>query len=211
MRKTLLITIPIVLAIIIIVAFITQIVVDNANAWKVEITNDYVNVRKDHSVYETQIDKVYKGDTYKVIEIYLDDPNYVWYKIELDNGSEGWIASGRNEPYVKEINNPNASSEEDYFVDYKSPILRFFEDTYKTESIDTITLDHLEIIEDSEYEVTYEIYKEEEPQDVPGPQYWIQYTVVDAFDNKTVKVQRIEFEITPPDDRVLDFSELDYQ
>ena len=41
MRKTLLITIPIVLAIIIIVAFITQIVVDNANAWKVEITNDY--------------------------------------------------------------------------------------------------------------------------------------------------------------------------
>lgn len=211
MRKTLLITIPIVLAIIIIVAFITQIVVDNANAWKVEITNDYVNVRKDHSVYETQIDKVYKGDTYKVIEIYLDDPNYVWYKIELDNGSEGWIASGRNEPYVKEINNPNASSEEDYFVDYKSPILRFFEDTYKTESIDTITLDHLEIIEDSEYEVTYEIYKEEEPQDVPGPQYWIQYTVVDAFDNKTVKVQRIEFEITPLDDRVLDFSELDYQ
>ena len=211
MRKTLLITISIVLAIIIIVAFITQIVVDNANAWKVEITNDYVNVRKDHSVYETQIDKVYKGDTYKVIEIYLDDPNYVWYKIELDNGSEGWIASGRNEPYVKEINNPNASSEEDYFVDYKSPILRFFEDTYKTESIDTITLDHLEIIEDSEYEVTYEIYKEEEPQDVPGPQYWIQYTVVDAFDNKTVKVQRIEFEINPPDDRVLDFSELDYQ
>ena len=89
--------------------------------------------------------------------------------------------------------------------------MRFFEDTYKTESIDTITLDHLEIIEDSEYEVTYEIYKEEEPQDVPGPQYWIQYTVVDAFDNKTVKVQRIEFEITPPDDRVLDFSELDYQ
>ena len=71
MRKTLLITIPIVLAIIIIVAFITQIVVDNANAWKVEITNDYVNVRKDHSVYETQIDKVYKGDTYKVIEIYF--------------------------------------------------------------------------------------------------------------------------------------------
>ncbi len=211
MRKTLLITIPIVLAIIIIVAFITQIVVDNANAWKVEITNDYVNVRKDHSVYETQIDKVYKGDTYKVIEIYLDDPNYVWYKIELDGGSEGWIASGRNEPYVKEINNPNASSEEDYFVDYKKPILRFFEDTYKTESIDTITLDHLEIIEDSEYEVTYEVYKEEEPIDVPGPQYWIQYTVVDAFDNKTVKVQRIEFEITPPDDRVLDFSELDYQ
>lgn len=211
MRKTLLITIPIVLAIIIIVAFITQIVVDNANAWKVEITNDYVNVRKDHSVYETQIDKVYKGDTYKVIEIYLDDPNYVWYKIELDGGSEGWIASGRNEPYVKEINNPNASSEEDYFVDYKKPILRFFEDTYKTESIDTITLDHLEIIEDSEYEVTYEVYKEEEPIDVPGPQYWIQYTVVDAFDNKTVKVQRIEFEITPPDDRVLDFSELDYR
>ena len=211
MRKTLLITIPIVLAIIIIVAFITQIVVDNANAWKVEITNDYVNVRKDHSVYETQIDKVYKGDTYKVIEIYLDDPNYVWYKIELDGGSEGWIASGRNEPYVKEINNPNASSEDDYFVDYKKPILRFFEDTYKTESIDTITLDHLEIIEDSEYEVTYEVYKEEEPIDVPGPQYWIQYIVVDAFDNKTVKVQRIEFEITPPDDRVLDFSELDYQ
>lgn len=211
MRKTLLITIPIVLAIIIIVAFITQIVVDNANAWKVEITNDYVNVRKDHSVYETQIDKVYKGDTYKVIEIYLDDSNYVWYKIELDGGSEGWIASGRNEPYVKEINNPNASSEEDYFVDYKKPILRFFEDTYKTESIDTIALDHLEIIEDSEYEVTYEVYKEEEPIDVPGPQYWIQYTVVDAFDNKTVKVQRIEFEIAPPDDRVLDFSELDYQ
>ena len=211
MRKTLLITIPIVLEIIIIVAFITQIVVDNANAWKVEITNDYVNVRKDHSVYETQIDKVYKGDTYKVIEIYLDDPNYVWYKIELDGGSEGWIASGRNEPYVKEINNPNASSEEDYFVDYKKPILRFFEDTYKTESVDTITLDHLEIIEDSEYEVTYEVYKEEEPIDVPGPQYWIQYTVVDAFDNKTVKVQRIEFEITPPDDRVLDFYELDYQ
>ena len=211
MRKTLLIAIPIVISIIIIVAFITQFIVDTTNAWKVEITNDYINVRKEPSIYEAQIDTVYKGYTYKVLEIYLDDPIYVWYKIKLDGSNEGWIASDRDEPYVKEINNPNAKNEEDYFIDYKKPILRFFEDTYKTESIDTITLDHLEIIDDSEYEVTYEVYKEEEPIDVPGPQYWIQYTVIDAFGNKTVKVQHIEFEITPPDDKVLDFENLDYQ
>ena len=209
MKKKIVIIIFIIL-IFILIFTIGSAIIENARAWKIEITNEYINVRENHSVYDLQIDTVYQGEKYKVLDIYLDNPNYIWYKIKVGY-NEGWVASDRNEPYVKEYNSPYALEENPDIVDYASPILKFYDDTYKTKSIDTITLDHLEIIDDSDYEVTYEIYKEEEPIDMPGPQYWIQYTVIDSFGNKTVKVQRIEFEIAPLDDQVLDFSELDYQ
>ncbi len=188
---------------------IINIIDNDQKAWKVEIINDYINVRNNHSVYDTKIDKVEKGHKYKVIDIYLEDDNYIWYKIKLDGGKEGWIASDRSEPYVKEINNPNISTDKEE-IDYNKPILKFYTESYETESIDTITFSHLEIIEDSEYEITYEIYKEEDPVDVPGPQYWIKYIVIDAFNNRTAKVQRIIFEENPSDDKVLDFADLNY-
>ena len=187
--------------------FIAQKIKEENESWKVEITNDFINVRSDHSRYESKLDTVNKGETYKVIDIYLKDNEFVWYKIKI-RGKKGWISSDRNNPYVKEINNPNGKGKEDYTVDYKAPIVKYYDETYKTESIDTIDTSHLEIEEDSDYDIKYQVYKEEEPEDRPGPQYWIQYTVTDSFENKTVKLQRIEFEITPADDKVLNFEDL---
>lgn len=192
--------------------FIAKMVIDNDKAWKVKIITDYINVRSDHATTSAKIDTVHEGRTYKVIEIYLEDKNYVWYKVKLDGGKEGWIASDRDEPYVEEINNPNIDIGEEETIDYKSPVIKFYEEEYKTDSIDTIDLSHLEIEEDSKYELTYEIYREENPEDRPGPQFWIKYIAVDSFDNRTVRVQRIIFEILPSesDDRVLDFEDLNY-
>jgi len=42
------------------------------NAWKIEIINDYVNIRSKPSIYEGLIKKARKGDVFKVLEIILE-------------------------------------------------------------------------------------------------------------------------------------------
>ncbi|NLA32698.1 MAG: SH3 domain-containing protein [Mollicutes bacterium] len=178
------------------------------NAWKVEVTNPYINVRKEHTLLSEKIDYITKGDDFKVLEIYLEDKAFVWYKVDLKNGRKGWIASDRRVPYVKEINNPKSEKEEDYKIDYAPPIVKYFDEYYETESIKTINYDHLTIEEESKYKVTHTVFKEEKPKDRPGPEYWIQYVVTDSFGNSASKLQRIKFEIVPEDDLVTDFSKL---
>lgn len=204
--KKILLLVVIVLIVFVGVNIANKIIKEN-NSWKVEITNSYINVRTNHSPYEAKISTVYKGEKYKIIEMYLEDDTYVWYKIMLKNNTVGWIASGRNDSYVKEFNNPN-TIDTNYKVDYAAPVLKFQDETYETKSIDTINFHHLTIKDDSDYEIKYNIYIENHPTDRPGPQYWIKYTVIDIFGNTTSKVQRIKFEILPSNDKVLDFSKL---
>lgn len=71
--------------------------------FKVTVTNNYINVRSQPT---TNADKVYeaiKGETYKVIEIFDEDPNYTWYKIVFSDRKTGWIASSVLTPWVKEV------------------------------------------------------------------------------------------------------------
>ena len=175
-------------------------------AWKVEIITDKVNVRKSASAYDSKVTEVKKGKKYVVKDIYLEDNSFVWYNIEYKRGETGWIASNRNTPYVKEINNPNYDGT--YVMDYKAPILKFFDDTYYTLNLKTINYNHLTVIEDSEYEIKHNVYFEEFPVDRKEHQYWIEYIVTDAFGNSTSKVQRIEFENEPNKNEVSDFSVL---
>lgn len=193
--------------------FIGYKIIENKNAWKIEITIDEVNVRKEHSLYEAKVATVYKGEKYKVLEIYLDDPRYVWYKILYARNSYGWVASGRNNPYVKEINNPNkednSETNEPYEMDYKKPVVKFDNNIYTVYDINSISYKHLTIEEDSTYTIEHKVYYEEHPKDTNIPQYWIQYIVTDAFGNVTKKVQQIKFDIEPDRSEVLLFEELE--
>ena len=182
------------------------------NYWKVIIAIDEVNVRKEHSLYEAKLATVYKDEKFKVLEIYLDDPRYVWYKIEYSKGATGWIASGRNNPYVEEINNPNYQTDnnvdENYQMDYKKPVVKFDNNVYMVYDINSISYKHLTIEDASSYTIEHQIYYEEHPKDTNIPQYWIQYIVTDAFGNVTKKVQQIIFDVEPDQSEVLLFENL---
>lgn len=184
---------------------IYQRVHENATACKVKILEDFINVREEHTAYSNKLGEAKKGETYKVKEIYLEDKKYVWYKIEFADDKDGWISSGRKNPYVEEINNPNKETDTEYVTDYASPIIKYAEEKYYTRNIDTITYDHLNIIDDSEYKVTSKIYKESCPN---YHQYWIIYTVTDKYDNKSSKTQAIVFEEEPNDDKVLNLADI---
>ena len=183
-------------------------ILENKNAWKVQIINEYVNVRETPSATANNLGTIYLSEEYKVLEIYEKDKKFIWYKIEYKDENSAWIASSREVPYVKEINNPNKVKQEDYVIDYKRPVIKFLEEVVIFRNINNINYDHLEIIEDSEYTITHEVYFEEKPIDKKESQYWIKYTVIDANDNKDTKIQRIEFNENPSIDEVLLFENI---
>lgn len=173
----------------------------NKIKWKVEITKEYINVRDEPNTSSTVIGKAPQGNIYPVLSVNLDHPSYVWYEIEFRKGQSGWIASERNFPYVKEYNNPNFKADSDnstvedtYEIDYINPIVKYYDAIYHTHDIDSITYDHLEIEEESKYEITNKIYVEECKT---YRNFWIQYIVTDSFGNTTKKVQKIVFEVEP--------------
>lgn len=179
-------------------------ILDDNNSWRLEVTNDYINLRSKPTQYEAKIAEVKKGQKFKILDINLEDKKYVWYKIKLKNKT-GWIASERKSPYVNEYNNPKYDT--DIKVEYIAPVIKFKEEVYHTESIDNITFDHLIIEEESDYNIDYTIYKEENPKDRPGPEYWIRYTIEDTFGNTSESLQRIKFNNVPEDTKVKNFSE----
>ena len=154
------------------------------NAWKVQITNEYINIRKESNTYSTVIGQVKKGETYNVLKMTKDD-NYYWYYIEIDNFKKGWIASNKTYSYLIDINNPN---------DLKNPIVKYYEEIYYANDINSISYEHLTIEDDSDVTITSKIVYEEE-----NNQYWITYIVTDSYNNKTEKTQKIEFKDKPTD------------
>ena len=177
----------------------------NDGKWKVEIIEPFINVRTDHNTDSYAIAKVIQGDKYNVLDIYLDDNKYVWYKINY-KGDAYWIASDRNNSFVKEYNNPNFENSSK--IDYKNPQITNFEEVYEVKDLDSIEYDHLGIVEDSKYEVSHEVFYEERSEETGRPQFWIRYTIVDEYGNKTVKTQKIKFHIVPNPSEVYDISEL---
>ena len=150
------------------------------NAWKVEIINDKINVRSKPDRFEALVGEVKKGNVYKVIDINL---------------------------YVREINNPNADDENSYeeAVDYSYPEVKYHEEEYQTESIDTIKYDHLEINSKSDYEISHKLYVEECPT---YTQYWIEYTITNKIGNSTDKLQKISFINEPNPDDITSLSKI---
>ena len=189
------------------IAYKTTLNKDN-QLWKVEIVNTYINVRDNNNLAATKIKSVKKGQEFNVISTYLEDSYYVWYEIEVDAYTKGWISSERNNPYVKEINNPNQIDEKSYFIDYICPVIKYFDEIYYVSDIESISYDHLTIEDTSEYEITSTIYFDEFPKDRAESQYFIKYKVVDSFGNVSSKIQKIEFIENPSIDQVLDISSI---
>lgn len=58
---------------------------------QVEITNDYINIRKENDSQSEIVGKVIKGEIYTVLEK-IEDDYYIWCKIETSDGKKGYIA-----------------------------------------------------------------------------------------------------------------------
>lgn len=58
---------------------------------QVEITNEYINIRKENNSEAELLGKVYKGEIYTILET-KEDEYYNWCLIETDNGIKGYIA-----------------------------------------------------------------------------------------------------------------------
>ncbi len=152
--------------------------------WHVVILNEYLNVRTDHDVNATQIDTVRKGGKYRAVEVEPNDEKYVWYKIELPTGEEGWIANTKDSVYLEDHNNPN---------DIVVPVIKYEEPELLVSSINDIDYDHLEIIDNSDdYTITHKVRFEQAKN-----QYWIVYHVEDKGGNVAEKTQRIIFDTVP--------------
>ncbi len=178
-------------------------------AWKVEVINPSANVREEPNIHSQNIYTVARGGQFEVIDIYLDDPIYVWYHVKINNSKIGWIANPRGEnPTLKEINNPKQEEYGLEEIDYDPPVLRFFNETYEVLNIDSIDYKHLDITDDSDFEVSHNVYIEENSKEVDYTQYFIEYIATDIYDNTIIKVQEIIFTEPPLESQVKDISEL---
>ncbi len=169
--------------------------------WYVEVLEDDVNIRAKGSANGTILGKTKKGDIYAVNDVEVAGNTY-WYEIDYD-GTPAFIFSSTKYNYLKDVNNPN---------DIATPTIKFFDKIYYVDSIDDINYDHLEVWDDRPgAEVTHQVYHET-GVDINGniiDQYWIQYTVTDKEGKSSSKVQKIEFNKRPSEDRVLDFKDLE--
>ena len=169
--------------------------------WYVEVLEDDVNIRAKGSANGTILGKTKKGDIYAVNDVDVAGNTY-WYEIDYD-GTPAFIFSSEKYKYVKDVNNP---------YDIAVPTVKFYEPIYYVDTIDDINYDHLEVWDDRPgAEVTHQVYHET-GVDINGniiDQYWIQYTVTDKEGKSSSKVQKIEFNQRPSEDRVLDFKDLE--
>ena len=169
--------------------------------WYVEVLEDDVNIRAKGSANGTILGKTKKGDIYAVNDVDVAGNTY-WYEIDYD-GTPAFIFSSEKYKYVKDVNNP---------YDIAVPTVKFYEPIYYVDTIDDINYDHLEVWDDRPgAEVTHQVYHET-GVDINGniiDQYWIQYTVTDKEGKSSSKVQKIEFNKRPSEDRVLDFKDLE--
>lgn len=166
--------------------------------WHVEILEEFVNIREEPYRYSFSPGIVNKGEVYEVLEINLDDPNFYWYKIQIDRVSTGWIANNTSGTFLKDINNPN---------DVAIPIIKFKENEYKVLDISKINYDHLIVWDDKDdYVITHKVYKEYD-RIKDEINYWVKYTITDKSGKFSSKTQKVIFETFPDDSEVEDWAD----
>lgn len=167
--------------------------------WHIEISNEFVKIRKDSDRNSAELGEAKKGDVYKVDDMENYGGNR-WYHIEYAKDKWGWICNPKGTEYIDDGNNPD---------DIAYPTIKFFDAVYYVDSIDDINYDHIEVTDDREgVTVTHKVYHEVD-EEQNKDQYWIQYIATDAVGKVTKKVQKIEFNKKPSEDQVLDFKDLD--
>lgn len=78
-----------------------ETIIQANSEFQIEIINNYINIRKETNTESAILGAVTEGDIYNVLDI-IGDNNYIWYKIDY-KGTIGYIASPREEPYIKEL------------------------------------------------------------------------------------------------------------
>lgn len=71
--------------------------------YTIQIKTDYINVRNQPTTQAKIAYEVVKGEKYEVIEVFDEDPNYIWYKIIYSDKRTGWIASSITDSWVEEV------------------------------------------------------------------------------------------------------------
>ncbi len=166
--------------------------------WHIEVVNEYIKVRKEPDKNSSLLGEVNKGDIYKVDEYENYNGNF-WYHIEYEKDKWGWVANPLGENYLNDNNNDD---------DIKAPSIKFNDDIYYVDSINDIKYDHLEISDDKPgVSIVHKVYHEINEANNKD-QYWILYIATDKAGKTAKKVQRIEFNETPDESEVLDFSKL---
>jgi LAS superfamily LD-carboxypeptidase LdcB len=166
--------------------------------WHVEIITNFINIREEADQKSEKIGKVRENNIYKVLDIYLENNEYYFYKIEISDTKVGWIANDKKtESYLKDINNPN---------DIATPTIRVSNKTYNVESIADIDYNHLDVWDDKEdYVINHEIYYEFLSTQ---KKYWIIYTITDAAGKTNSTIQEITFLNEPDDGKTKKIEEL---
>ena len=72
---------------------------ENRVIYKIKIKADYINLREEVSLSSNVIMQVYKDEEFEVVK-YYEGNIYNWYNIIYEDGKTGWIASGKDEPWV---------------------------------------------------------------------------------------------------------------
>lgn len=71
---------------------------------RIEITKDFINVREQPSTKAAKVFEALKGEQYDVIEVFEEESGvYNWYKIVFSDRRIGWVASYKEDSWVKEI------------------------------------------------------------------------------------------------------------
>ena len=113
---------------------------------QIKVVTKRINIRKEYSVDSEDLGDVYQDEVYDVLD-YKDNGDYYWYKIKTNTGIEGYIASDKNDPYVKLISG---------IIDLEPPRI-MFEDKYLIFENDNINIDEVGCEDNySECTLTYE-------------------------------------------------------
>ena len=71
--------------------------------FQIKVINKYINIRSSSNLESKVLGSVNKGDIYNVLDI-SNTEKHIWYKINY-KGKTGYIASPKEEPYIKELFN----------------------------------------------------------------------------------------------------------
>ncbi len=78
-----------------------ETIIQTTGDFQIKVVNEYINVRSDTNTESKILGEVSKGDIFNVLDI-IGGENYIWYQIDY-KGQVGYIASSREEAYVKEL------------------------------------------------------------------------------------------------------------
>ncbi len=152
-------------------------------AFKVKI--EKINIREEPNTQSDILGVVEEGSKFIIID-YTSDETFIWFHIKTKNKIEGYVASGRENPYVEILNGE---------VDIDPPVLRLLETNIKVKTHKEVTVDNFKnkYIEVSDNLGDVEVELKPDYQTSAGShRYVIDIEATDKAGNKTSKRAYLE-------------------